>query len=190
MDKSSPPLHVAIMLFGVYNIPLPLIRANIEEVSLLAFNRGIQQISFFQQELSKRELLNGWTLPSILPDVELRILEHGRLPYAKKRREKINLGFKYSEKKILLNILREKENSWLDEAEVRQYFEEREWLEPDLLILTAGVRSLGDCLTWSAAYSELFFCSVSWSEFTGDELLRALLDYEGRKRRFGKVLPA
>ncbi len=125
-----------------------------------------------------------------LVNVELRILEKGSLPPAKGEGGIINLGFNYSEKEILLNILRAKKNPPLEEKDIQQYFFERKWFEPDLVIITAGARYLGDCLTWSAAYSELFFCSLAWLDFKREDLLAALSDYEGRKRRFGRIEPA
>jgi undecaprenyl diphosphate synthase len=38
---------------------------------------------------------------------------------------------------------------------------------------------------WQIAYAELYFTPVLWPDFRGDDLLRALLDYQRRERRFG-----
>lgn len=55
----------------------------------------------------------------------------------------------------------------------------------DLLIRTSGEKRLSNFLLWQLAYAELYFTSVLWPDFRGDDLLRALLDYQGRERRFG-----
>jgi len=56
---------------------------------------------------------------------------------------------------------------------------------PDLIIKTGGVR-LTDFLIWQSVYSELYFTDVNWSDFRKVDLLRAIRDFQGRQRRFGK----
>jgi undecaprenyl diphosphate synthase len=55
----------------------------------------------------------------------------------------------------------------------------------DLLIRTSGEKRLSNFLLWQLAYAELYFTPVLWPDFHSDDLLRALLDYQGRERRFG-----
>jgi undecaprenyl diphosphate synthase len=57
--------------------------------------------------------------------------------------------------------------------------------EPDLVI-KAGGSHLTDFMIWQSVYSELFFTDVNWAEFRKLDLLRALRDYDTRKRRYGK----
>lgn len=57
--------------------------------------------------------------------------------------------------------------------------------EPDLVIKTGGSH-LTDFLIWQSVYSELFFSDINWKEFRKVDLLRALRDYQLRKRRYGK----
>ncbi|KQC03180.1 MAG: di-trans,poly-cis-decaprenylcistransferase [Methanoculleus sp. SDB] len=57
--------------------------------------------------------------------------------------------------------------------------------EPDLVIKTGGDH-LTDFLIWQSVYSELFFSDVNWNYFRKVDFLRALRDYQFRKRRFGK----
>jgi undecaprenyl diphosphate synthase len=56
---------------------------------------------------------------------------------------------------------------------------------PDLVIKT-GENHLTDFLIWQSVYSELFFADVNWEHFRKVDFLRALRDYQARKRRFGK----
>lgn len=59
--------------------------------------------------------------------------------------------------------------------------------DPDLLIRTSGELRLSNFLLWQLAYSELYVSDVLWPDFDRYELLRALLSYQKRNRRFGKV---
>ena len=59
--------------------------------------------------------------------------------------------------------------------------------DPDLLIRTGGEFRLSNYLLWQCAYSELYFCDTFWPDFREEELLKALCDYQGRERRFGKT---
>ena len=59
--------------------------------------------------------------------------------------------------------------------------------DPDLIIRTSGEKRLSNFLLWQAAYSELYFTPVLWPDFTEADLLKALFDFQRRKRRFGGV---
>ena len=59
--------------------------------------------------------------------------------------------------------------------------------DPELLIRTGGEKRLSNYLLWQSAYSELYFCDTYWPEFTGEDLCKAVLDYQHRERRFGKT---
>lgn len=58
--------------------------------------------------------------------------------------------------------------------------------DPDLLIRTSGESRLSGFLLWQSAYSEFVFVDVNWPAFRHVDFLRALRDYTGRSRRFGK----
>lgn len=59
--------------------------------------------------------------------------------------------------------------------------------DPDLLIRTSGEMRISNFLLWQIAYSELWFSEVYWPDFKPNHLLEAVLDYQQRKRRFGKL---
>ncbi len=59
--------------------------------------------------------------------------------------------------------------------------------DPDLLIRTSGEMRVSNFLLWQIAYAEFYCTKVLWPDFDRYELLRALLDYQGRNRRFGAV---
>jgi undecaprenyl diphosphate synthase len=57
---------------------------------------------------------------------------------------------------------------------------------PDLIIRTGGECRLSNFLTWESAYSELYFSSKLWPDFTKEDLEEAIFNFGKRKRRFGK----
>src|ERR1043166_1338606 len=57
----------------------------------------------------------------------------------------------------------------------------------DLLIRTGREQRLGDFLLWECAYAEFYFTSRMWPEFSEQEFLTALSEFEIRERRFGRV---
>lgn len=59
--------------------------------------------------------------------------------------------------------------------------------DPDLLIRTGGELRVSNFMLWQLAYAELYFTPTLWPDFSGDELERAITDYRGRERRFGRV---
>ncbi|ADI01769.1 MULTISPECIES: isoprenyl transferase [Syntrophothermus] len=59
--------------------------------------------------------------------------------------------------------------------------------DPDLLIRTGGEMRLSNFLLWQAAYAELWFTDTLWPDFTKDDLVKAIIDYQRRDRRFGTI---
>lgn len=59
--------------------------------------------------------------------------------------------------------------------------------DPDLLIRTSGEMRISNFLLWQIAYSEFVCTNVLWPDFDRYEFLRALLEFQGRNRRFGAV---
>lgn len=59
--------------------------------------------------------------------------------------------------------------------------------DPELMIRTSGELRISNFLLWQLAYAELYFTPVFWPDFRKDDLYRAVIDYQQRERRFGKV---
>lgn len=59
--------------------------------------------------------------------------------------------------------------------------------DPELLIRTSGEKRISNFLLWQIAYAELYFSDLFWPEFRKEEFYRALIDYQRRERRFGKI---
>jgi len=58
--------------------------------------------------------------------------------------------------------------------------------DPDFIIRTSGEIRLSGFLLWQSVYSEYYFCDVYWPGFRRVDFLRALRDFQGRDRRFGR----
>ena len=59
--------------------------------------------------------------------------------------------------------------------------------DPELLIRTGGEMRLSNYLLWQCAYAEFYFCDTFWPDFKEEEFHKAICDYQGRERRFGKT---
>lgn len=75
----------------------------------------------------------------------------------------------------------------ITEADVAAELYTAEWPDPDLLIRTSGELRLSNFLLWQLAYAELYVTPVLWPDFTRDDLLAAIQEYQRRDRRFGRV---
>ena len=90
-------------------------------------------------------------------------------------------------------ILREAQDGKLqpdevDEALIQQHLYTQGLPDPDLLIRTSGETRISNFLLWQLAYTELYFTTTLWPDFRRREFLQALLEYQRRERRFGRVL--
>jgi len=59
--------------------------------------------------------------------------------------------------------------------------------DPDLIIRTSGEFRLSNFLIWQGSYSEYYYTDVYWPDFDKDEFHKALVEYNRRRRRFGKT---
>ncbi len=75
----------------------------------------------------------------------------------------------------------------IDEALVQGRLYTTDIPDPDLLIRTSGERRLSNFLLWQLAYSEIYVSDILWPDFDKFELVRAILDYQKRDRRFGNI---
>ena len=75
----------------------------------------------------------------------------------------------------------------IDENLFEQYLSTWGLPDPDLLIRTSGEARISNFLPWQIAYTELYFTKTLWPDFRRIETLLALLDYQKRERRFGRI---
>ena len=59
--------------------------------------------------------------------------------------------------------------------------------DPDLLIRTSGEYRISNYLLWQMAYTELYFTDVLWPDFSKEDFYKAIVEFQKRDRRFGKI---
>jgi len=76
----------------------------------------------------------------------------------------------------------------IDDETFQQALFTRDLPDPDLLVRTSGEIRISNFMLWQLAYSEIHITPVLWPDFTRQDLYAAVLDYQGRERRFGRVI--
>jgi len=108
----------------------------------------------------------------------------------------LNLALAYSSRYELINAVKEISQDVLDkkiniqninEEKVSEYLLTKDTPDPDLLIRTGGSERLSNFLLWQSAYTELYFTDKYWPDFNEKDFNKALIDYQSRDRRFGKI---
>ncbi|MEY8393690.1 isoprenyl transferase [Lachnospiraceae bacterium 45-P1] len=91
-------------------------------------------------------------------------------------------------KKIMADVKDGKlKEEQMTEAVFASYLDTKDIPDPDLLIRTSGELRLSNYLLWQLAYSELYVTDCLWPDFSREELLEAIRQYNKRERRFGGV---
>lgn len=115
---------------------------------------------------------------------------------AQNTRMKLTLALSYGSREELINAVKEisdkvKNNiiscEKIDESTINEHLYTRNLPDVDLLIRTSGEQRISNFLLWQIAYAELCFEEVLWPDFTQEHLLKAIIDYQKRERRFGKT---
>ena len=70
---------------------------------------------------------------------------------------------------------------------IQQYLTTKNFPDPELMIRTSGEYRISNFLLYQLAYSELYFTNTLWPDFRKENLYAAILDFQGRERRFGKT---
>jgi undecaprenyl diphosphate synthase len=108
----------------------------------------------------------------------------------------LTLALSYGSREELINAVKEisdkvKNNiiscEKIDESTINEHLYTRKLPDVDLLIRTSGEQRISNFLLWQIAYAELCFEDVLWPDFTQKHLLKAIIEYQKRERRFGKT---
>ncbi|MBD3390943.1 MAG: isoprenyl transferase [Chitinivibrionales bacterium] len=76
----------------------------------------------------------------------------------------------------------------LNEERFSSYLYTKDFPDPELIVRTGGDVRISNFLIWQVAYAELHVTDVLWPDFDRDALVKAIEDFNGRERRFGKVV--
>lgn len=75
----------------------------------------------------------------------------------------------------------------IDQSTINNHLYTQNLPDVDLLVRTSGELRISNFLLWQSAYAEFYFTDVLWPDFRKEHLVKALLDYQKRERRFGKI---
>ncbi|MDX5583386.1 MAG: isoprenyl transferase [Aureibaculum sp.] len=108
----------------------------------------------------------------------------------------LNLALSYGSREEIVNTIKNiskkivnKELSLeeIDEKIINNHLYTFTLPDVDFLIRTSGEKRLSNFLLWQIAYAELFFTDVLWPDFRKEDFFEAILDFQQRERRFGKI---
>ena len=154
----------------------------------------ISTISKETKTLMKNDIcLNAIGNLSQLPKKCEQELEQAIEKTKNNKRMTLILALSYSGRWEIVNavnkILKEKNlGKEITEETFQQYLNTKGVPDPELLIRTSGEHRISNFLLWQIAYSELYFTDTLWPDFRKEDLLKAIIDYQKRERRFGKTI--
>lgn len=131
-----------------------------------------------------------------LPKHTYQALQFGIEHTSKNNRMDLVLALNYSGKWDLLNATRLLANEVaagtlkpddINAEMLNAHLSTSDMPDPELIIRTSNEHRLSNFFLWQAAYAEFYFSPVFWPEFRKPDLHRAILDFQGRERRFGKT---
>jgi undecaprenyl diphosphate synthase len=187
-------------------------RLGIQYLTLYAFSKEnwkrprqevIQLWAFLKDYLKKetRTLMeNGLRLKVIgeksgIPGPVSRELERVEKATAVNTRMTLVLALNYGGRAEIVEAVRKLLRSGrvrprdLDEERFASFLDTEGIPDPDLLIRTSGELRVSNFLLWQIAYTEIWITPLLWPDFRAKDLLRAVVDYQKRDRRFGDVHP-
>ena len=155
----------------------------------------ISTISKETKSLMKNDIcLNTIGKLSQLPKKCKQELEQAVEKTKNNKRMTLILALSYSGRWEIVNavnkIIHDSKNNLakeITEDTFQQYLNTKGVPDPELLIRTSGEHRISNFLLWQIAYSELYFTDTLWPDFRKEDLIKAIIDYQKRERRFGKT---
>jgi undecaprenyl diphosphate synthase len=185
----------------------------VEYLTLYAFSsenwcRPEQEVSglmsilknFLESELPRMQK-NDIRLMSIgdrqrLPEEVRESLERGIAATSGNSKLTLNLALSYGSRDELVRAVKtisslclkgELTPDQITDRIINENLDTRQMPDPDLLIRTGGEARLSNFLLWQVSYSEIYFTETMWPDFRKESFLQALLEYQSRERRFGRI---
>src|ERR1700759_5030214 len=133
---------------------------------------------------------------SMLPEYASKELQEALELTAKNRGLNLVMALSYSSRweltEAVKSLAKDVRSGPLDPAVITQdtiqhYLSTRDFPDPELMIRTSGEYRISNFLLYQLAYAELYFTNVRWPDFRKKDLYEAILDFQGRERRFGKT---
>ncbi|MBI1823006.1 MAG: isoprenyl transferase [Nitrospirae bacterium] len=133
-----------------------------------------------------------------LPSSVIHSIRHVEEETAKNKTMVLNIALNYGGRSEIIDAIQKfiedvhkgkKLFKDLNEDEFSEYLYTQGNIDPDLMIRTSGEERISNFLLWQLAYTELYFSKTLWPDFRRKDLLLAILDFQRRERRFGKIAP-
>jgi undecaprenyl diphosphate synthase len=192
--RTCRELHIAVLTLYAFSTENWL-RPKTEIKALMALLKSFLKREL--PELQKQQIRLGVIgQPQRLPPDVQKALQDAITATAGNDQMLLNLALSYGGRteitEMVQNIARQAAQGTLQAAEidstvVADHLYTRGLPDPDLLIRTSGEMRLSNFLLWQLAYAEFFITDTLWPDFTPDELITILSQYQLRDRRFGQV---
>lgn len=131
-----------------------------------------------------------------LPKDCRKVLAEGIEQTKKNHHITVHLALSYSSKQEITQAVKNIGKALLEqnvslnditEEYINQHLTTSDIPDPDLLIRTSGEQRISNFLLWQIAYAELYFTPTLWPDFKKEDLYKAIVEYQQRERRFGKI---
>ena len=104
----------------------------------------------------------------------------------------LNIAFNYGGRDEIIRAVAKAANAGVNisdmkETDLTSYLDTADIPEPDLVIRTSGETRISNFMLWQAAYAEFIFTDVLWPDFSKEDLVHAIAEYQTRERRFGNL---
>jgi len=132
-----------------------------------------------------------------LPEDVRQELDYAISHTARNKSMCLNLALSYGGREEILHAVRKiaskvkkgtLTSGKITEETIASHLYTRNLPDPDMVIRTSGEMRLSNFLLWQAGYAEFFFTETLWPDFTEQEFVGMVKEYQGRDRRFGKVV--
>ncbi len=149
------------------------------ERSIDSFTLAAPRDQYKFRVIGKRE-----NIPSRM-ELKIRELEEETKNYTSMQ---IVVGIDYGGRDEILRAVNRviKDGKTLDEEGFKKYLDTYDISDPELIIRTGGEKRLSGYMPFQSTYSELVFLDISFPDFTSNDLINAIKEFEDRKRRFGE----
>ena len=196
-EAVTTSVRLGVDVFSVYAFSTENWRRPQHEVNLLMHlfaTTLVKELPLFAQENVKLRFFGDIdSLPKATRDVFMHGLEETRDNTGMVFALAVNYGSRAEIVRATREIASEVASGKLDAADVdenlvAQHLYTAGLPDPELLIRTSGENRLSNYLLWQIAYTEFYVTKTLWPDFTRWDYLRAVHDFQGRKRRFGGVV--
>ncbi|MBK7810794.1 MAG: isoprenyl transferase [Saprospiraceae bacterium] len=128
---------------------------------------------------------------SKLPNSTRLALEDAIQQTANNKRMTLTLALNYSARWEILDavnkLVKTHAHQTVSESDFTEAMSGAGIPDPELLIRTSGEKRISNFLLWQCAYTELYFTETLWPDFRKQHLYEAILNFQQRERRFGKI---